>query len=163
MLAGLIQPPCKRVRAERADLGVETVEETNVPSLVGHLRREKDLHLLSRDSSDDRTELVGDLLLADEEGGEPVHALKALFLGEALPIGAILLEVDVLRAPLLPLPELVQLLVRQELGLGALLRLLERGIGRLAEELALLDSRRRAQLLLPWHKRGGSPGLGPPR
>src|SRR5439155_26250785 len=112
--------------------------EADVPSLIRYLGRKEDLHLLGRNSRDDRPKLVGDLLLADEKGGQPVHALEPLFLRKATPVGAILPEVDVLRAPLLALPKLVELSVGQELSLGAVSRFLKRRISRLAEELALL-------------------------
>ena len=57
-----------------------------------------------------RAELLGHLLLADEERRQAVHALEALLLRDALvPVDAVLGEVDVLGGPLLALPEVVEL------------------------------------------------------
>src|SRR5207244_9625364 len=111
-------------------------------------RREEDLHVLGWRRTDHRAELVGHLLLADEEGGQPVHAAEALLLGKGIPVGPVLREVDVLSPPLLPLPKLVELSIAEELHLAAVGGLLERGVRRLAEELALVQAQPCAHWIL---------------
>ena len=56
-----------------------------------------------------RAELLGHLLLADEERRQPVHALEALLVRESVPVLAVHREVELLRQPLLALPQLVEL------------------------------------------------------
>ena len=74
---------------------------------------------------------------------KPVHACEALLGVEALvPIAPVLGEVEVLRAPLLALPELVELVVGQELDLAAVGRLHEPGIARGLEVDAIGAQRR---------------------
>ena len=115
-------------------------------SLVGDLGGEEDLHLLGRRRAHHRPELLGHLLLADEERGQPVHPLEALLLRESLPVLAVLREVEVLREPLLALPQLVELPVVEQLGLAAVGRFLQGRVGGLAEEVAQFDAaRERAQ------------------
>ena len=104
------------LRLEDPDLGVEAVEERDVARLVGDLRAEEDPHLLVGRGAHDRPELGGDALLADEERAEPAQALEALLIVEALvPVDAVLREVEVLRGPLLALPQLVELAVAEQL------------------------------------------------
>src|SRR5207249_2283555 len=93
---------------------------------------------------DHRAELVGHALFADEERGQAVHATKALLFGEPFPVRAVPLEVDVLGPPLLAFPKLVELLVAEELRLSPVRRLLNRRIGRIPKEVALLDADGRA-------------------
>ena len=101
---------CRLSGLEHADLLVEAVEERDVARLVGDLGAEEDAHLLVGRGAHHRPELVGDALLADEERRQAVHALEALLLGDALvPVDPVLREVEVLRAPLLALPQLVEL------------------------------------------------------
>src|SRR5262249_33524096 len=69
---------------EDADLAEEAIEEADVARLVGDLGGEEDPLLFGGGGPHDRPELVGDLLLADEEAREPVHALEALLLRDAL-------------------------------------------------------------------------------
>src|SRR6266511_4170470 len=92
--------------------------------LIRDLCAEEDALSLGGGRPHDRAQLVGDLLLADEEAGEPVHPLEALFLGDALvPVDPVLREVEVLGRPLLALPEVVELGVVEELDrapIGAL-------------------------------------------
>ena len=117
--AGLGQPVLEVGGLEHADLVVEAVEEAHVAGLVGDLRAEEDAHLLARRGAHHRAELLGDLLLADEERRQPVHALEALLLRDALvPVDAVLGEVDVLRRPLLAFPEVVELLVAEQMHLA---------------------------------------------
>src|SRR4051794_25174982 len=125
---------------EDADLAVEAVEELDVSRLVGDLGGEEDALLLLRAGAHDGPELVGDPLLADEESREPVHALVALLRRNALvPVDPVLAEVEVLGRPLLALPQQVELLVGEELGLAAVGRFLERRVGGLLEALLLGD------------------------
>src|SRR5438093_7623 len=99
-----------------ADLAVEAVEERDVARLVGDLRRQEDPHVLIGDRAHERAQLGGDALLADEEGAQAGHSLEALLGVDALvPVDAVLREVEVLRRPLLALPELVELAVGQQL------------------------------------------------
>ena len=114
-----VEPLAEVVGAlEDADLAEEAVEEADVASLVGDLRAEEDPLRLGRRGPHDRAELVGDLLLADEEAGEPVHPLEALLLGDPLvPVDPVLGEVEVLGRPLLALPEVIELAVVEELDL----------------------------------------------
>ena len=125
--------------------------------LVGDLGAEEDPLLLGGRGAHDRAELVGDLLLADEEGGEPVHPLEALLgVDPLVPVDPVLREVEVLGRPLLALPEHVELAVVEELGLAAVGRLLQGGVGRGEEVLALGDRAERvdgARLGLGLHLR----------
>src|SRR5687768_5102392 len=119
--------------------------------LVGDLGGEEDPLLLGGTGPHDRPQLVGDTLLADEEGREPVHALEPLLGHNPLvPVDPVLAEVEVLGRPLLALPELVELPVGQELRLAAVRGFLKRRIRGLEEALLRGD---RAQRL-------GGPGLG---
>jgi hypothetical protein len=87
-----------------------------VAGLVGDLRAQEDPHLLVGRGAHDRPELGGDALLADEERAQPAEALEALLLVETLvPVDTVLAEVEVLRGPLLALPQVVQLAVGQQL------------------------------------------------
>ena len=133
MLARLGEPALEGVGLEHADLLVEAVEEAHVARLVGDLRAEEDAHLLGRRRAHHRPELLGHLLLADEERAEPVHPLEALLLRDALvPVDPVLREVDVLGGPLLALPEVVQLRVAEQVDLAAVGRLHHRRVaGRL--------------------------------
>jgi hypothetical protein len=91
-----------------------------VTGLVGDLGAEEDALVLGRRRAHDRPQLLGDLLLADEERGEPVHALKALLVVDALvPVLAVAAEVEILGPPLLALPEQIELAVGEKLGLAA--------------------------------------------
>ena len=129
VLARLGEPALERVGLEHADLLVEAVEEAHVARLVGDLRAEEDAHLLGGRRAHHRPELLGDLLLPDEERAEPVHALEALLLGDALvPVDPVLREVDVLGGPLLALPEQVELLVAEQVHLAAVGGLHQPGI-----------------------------------
>ena len=85
MLGGLLEHLREAVGLEHADLAVEALEEAHVAGLVGDLRAEEDFLVLGRRGAHDRPQLLGDLLLADEEGGEPVHPLEALFLAGSPP------------------------------------------------------------------------------
>jgi hypothetical protein len=119
VLARLDEATVQRVRVEDADLLVEAVEEAHVTRLVGDLRAQEDAHLLGRRRAHHRAELLGDLLLADEERRQAVHALEALLLRDALvPVDPVLREVDVLGRPLLALPELVERRVAQQVHLA---------------------------------------------
>ena len=119
VLGGLLEHLRELVGLEHADLAVEALEEAHVAGLVGDLRAEEDFLVLGGRGAHDRPELLGDFLLADEEGGEPVHALEALFLVELLvPVLAVAAEVELLGLPLLALPEQVELLVGEQLDLG---------------------------------------------
>src|SRR5262249_13242471 len=83
----------------------------------------------------------GHLLLADEEAREPVHPLVALLLRDPLvPVDPVLREVEVLRGPLLLLPEVVELVVVEQLHLG--LRGVLEGRVRRGLEVLSLGSRR---------------------
>src|SRR5439155_22551767 len=97
--------------------------------------------VLARGGGHHRSQLFGDALLADEEGREPVHPLAALVGSESLPVLAVAREVELLREPLLPLPQLVELLVVEELDLAPVGRLEQRRVGALGEELAELNTR----------------------
>ena len=109
-----------------AYLAVEAVEETDVPGLIGDLGGEEDALLLLGAGAHDRSQLVCDALLADEEPRQPVHPLEAFLLGDALvPVDAVLAEVEVLGCPLLTLPQLIQLAVVEELRLATVGRFLE--------------------------------------
>jgi hypothetical protein len=120
---GLLQPRLQRVGLQHADLGVEAIEERHVARLVGDLRAEEQPHLLVRRRAHHRPELGGDALLADEERRQPVHALEALLLVDPLvPVDPVLREVEVLRRPLLALPQLVQLPVAEQVRLAAVRR-----------------------------------------
>src|SRR3954453_7820338 len=133
--ARLLETAREAVGLEHADLLVEAVEERDVAGFVRDLRAEEDAHLLGGRRAHHRAELLGHLLLADEERAEPVHALVLLVVGKALPVEPVLGEVEVLRAPLLALPELVQLAVGEELHVAAI-----RGLhdGRIAGGLEVL-------------------------
>ena len=140
------------VRLEHADLVVEAVEEAHVAGLVGDLGAEEDAHLLRRRGAHHRAELLGHPLLADEERAEPVHALEALVLGDPLvPVDPVLGEVDVLGGPLLALPEVVELLVVEEVDLAAVRGLQDRRVAGGLEVLPLdpMDRRARSRQLSP--------------
>ena len=138
VLARLRQAVLEVVRLEHADLVVEAVEEAHVARLVGDLGAEEDAHLLGGRGAHHRAELLGHLLLADEERAEAVHALEALLRGDALvPVDPVLREVDVLGGPLLALPEVVELVVAEQVHLAAVGGLLEGGVGGGLEVLAL--------------------------
>ena len=138
VLARLGQAALKGVRLEDAHLVVEAVEETHVARFVGDLRAEEDAHLLGGGRAHHRAELLGHLLLADEERRQPVHALVALVLGYALvPVDAVLREVDVLGRPLLALPEVVELLVAEQVDLAPVRRLQQPRVAGGLEVLAL--------------------------
>ena len=97
--------------------------------LVGDLRAQEDAHVLVGDRAHHRPELGRDALLADEERRQPVHALEALLGVDALvPVDAVLREVDVLRRPLLALPQLVELPVAEQLRLAAVGGREQRGV-----------------------------------
>ena len=107
------------VGLEHPDLAVEALEEAHVAGLVGDLRAEEDFLVLGLGGAHDRPQLLGHFLLADEEGGEPVHALEALLLADPLvPVLAVAAEVELLGLPLLALPEQVELLVGEQLDVG---------------------------------------------
>jgi hypothetical protein len=119
--ARLLQAFLERVRLEDAHLLVEAVEELDVARLVGDLGAEEDALLLGGRGAHHWAELLGHALLADEERRQAVHALVALLLRDALvPVDPVLGEVDVLHAPLLALPEVVELGVGEEVGLAAI-------------------------------------------
>src|SRR3954452_11450989 len=121
-------------RVQHPDLGVEAVEERDVARLVGDLRAQEDPHVLVGDRAHDRPELGGHALLADEERAHPVHPLEALVVVEALvPVDAVLAEVEILRRPVLALPQLVELAVGEQVRLAAVRRLVERRIARRPE------------------------------
>ena len=108
VLGGLLEHLRELFGLEHPDLAVEALEEADVAGLVGDLRAEEDLLVLGRRRPHDRPQLLGDLLLADEERGEPVHPLVALLLGDPLvPVLAVAAEVEHLGLPLLALPEQV--------------------------------------------------------
>ena len=112
----LLEAVLEVVGLEHADLGVEAVEERDVARLVGDLRAQEQPHVLLRRGAHHRAELGGDALLADEERRQAVHALEALLGVDALvPVDPVLREVDVLRRPLLALPERVELPVVEQL------------------------------------------------
>jgi hypothetical protein len=152
VLLGRAQPRGEVVGAlENSHLLVEAVEEANVAGLVGDLGGEEDPLLLGGAGPHDRPQLVGDALLADEEGGEAIHALESLLrLDPLVPVGPVPAEVEVLGGPLLALPELIELPVGEEHGLSAVGRILKCRIRGLQEALLLRD---RAQRL-------GGPALG---
>src|SRR3954454_24715835 len=126
---------------EHADLAEEAVEEADVAGLVGDLGAEGNALRLRPGGAHDRAEIVGDLLLADEEAREPVHALEALRRRDALvPVDPVLGEVEVLSAPLLLLPEVVELAVVKELDVAPVSLLEGRVRGR-AEVLPLCPGR----------------------
>ena len=129
VLRVLLQAVLQVVGLEHADLGVEAVEERDVARLVGDLRAQEDAHVLVGDRAHHRPELGRHALLADEERRQPVHALEALLGVDALvPVDAVLGEVDVLRRPVLALPQLVELLVAEQLRLAAVGRGEQRGV-----------------------------------
>src|SRR3954447_13729336 len=137
---------------EHADLAEEAVEEADVAGPVGELGAEEDPLRLGRSGAHDRAELVGDLLLADEEAREPVHPLEALRRRDALvPVDPVLGEVEVLGAPLLLLPEVVELAVVEELDVAPVSLLEGRVRGR-AKVLPLSPGRTglRRVLRLDW-------------
>jgi hypothetical protein len=134
VLRGLAQHLAELVGLQHPDLAVEVLEEAHVAGLVGDLRAEEDFLVLGRHRPHDRPQLLGHLLLADEEGGEPVHALEPLLLADPLvPVFAVAAEVELLGLPLLPLPEVVELGVAEQLDLrGAVGGLVQRRVrGRL--------------------------------
>jgi hypothetical protein len=131
VLGGLLQPGLERVGLEHADLAVEAVEERHVAGLVGDLRAEEEPHLLVGRRAHHRAELGGHALLADEERREPVHALEALLLADPLvPVDPVLREVEILRRPLLALPQLVELAVGQQVRLATVGRGEQRRVAR---------------------------------
>ena len=127
------------VGLEDAHLAVEALEEADVAGLVGDLGAEENFLVLGRGGPHDRPQLLGDLLLADEERREAIHPLEALFLTDPLvPVLAVPGEVELLRLPLLALPEPVELLVGEQLDVGGAVGLLhQRRIGGRLEVLAL--------------------------
>src|SRR5688572_26685406 len=137
VLARLGEAALKGVGLEHADLLVEAVEEAHVARLVGDLGAEKDAHLLGGRRAHHRPELLGHLLLADEEGAQAVHPLEALLLRDPLvPVDPVLREVDVLGRPLLALPQVVELRVVEEIHLAAVRRLHDRRVARGLEVVA---------------------------
>ena len=80
VLRGLREHLGEAIGLEHAHLAVETLEEAHVAGLVGDLRAEEDPLVLGGSGAHDRPQLLGDLLLADEERGEAIHALETLFL-----------------------------------------------------------------------------------
>ena len=138
MLGGLGEALLEALGLEHADLGVEAVEERDVARLVGDLRAQEQPHVLVGRGAHHRAELGGDALLADEERRQAVHALEALLVVEALvPVLAVPGEVEVLRRPLLALPELVELAVGQQVRLAAVGRGEQRRVARGLEVDAL--------------------------
>jgi hypothetical protein len=131
VLRRLLEHLRQLVGLEHADLAVEALEEAHVARLVGDLVQRK-----IRWSSVGAARMIGPAprhpLLANEESGQPVHALKPLLLVEALvPVLPVAAEVEVLGRPLLALPKRVELLVVEELHLGGAVRgLLQGGVGR---------------------------------
>src|SRR6185503_17003563 len=121
-------------------LAIPTVEELHVPRLVDLLRGEERLLLLILVGHDEPGELRRYALLADEERREPPQAFLAIGLGELRPVVRVLAQVDLLRGPLLALPELVELLRLHELDVAA--------------ELSLVGDRARVDLLRELEERG---------
>ena len=132
VLGGLTEHVRQPVGLEHADLPIEALEEADVAGLVGDLGAEEDFLVLGRCRPHDRPELLGHLLLADEERRQPVHPLEALFLRDPLmPVDPVLGEVQLLGLPLLPLPEVIQLPVAEQLDVGGPIgRLVQRRVGR---------------------------------
>ena len=101
---------CEVVGLEHADLGVEAVEERDVARLVGDLRAEEDPHVLVG-----AARIIGPSSAATrcspmKNDDSPYMRCEALLGVDALvPVDAVLREVDVLRRPLLALPQRVEL------------------------------------------------------
>src|SRR5215217_3352266 len=117
LLEALVEGP---VVAEH--LLVEPVEVLRVSCLVDLLGGQERLLALALVGAHQSGELGGDALLADEERREVPGHPAAVLLAEARPVGLVLLEGDVLRAPALALTQLVELLgihqlYRAEIGL----------------------------------------------
>src|SRR4051794_16510923 len=135
---------------EHADLAEEAVEEADVASLIGDLGAEEDPLGLGRAGAHDRAELVGDLLLTDEEAREPVHPLEALLRRDLLvPVDLVLREVEVLGEPLLLLPEVVELGVVEELDVASA-AFLKGGVRGRLEVVPLRPRRTGLRLRLSW-------------
>jgi hypothetical protein len=130
-----------------------------VPRLVGDLGAEEQPHLLVRRRAHHRPELGGHALLADEERGQAVHALEPLLLRDPLvPVDPVLGEVEILRRPLLALPQLVQLAIREQVRLAAV------GRGekcRIAGGLEVHALRALAHVSEPTPRLAGRPAYGP--
>ena len=134
VLAGRREAILEPLGLQDPDLAVEAVEEHDVARLVGDLGGEEDAHVLVRDGAQNWAELDRDPLLADEEGAQAVHPRSALLGVEPLvPVDPVLREVQVLHRPLLALPQLVELAVREQMGLTAISRLVQGGVARGAE------------------------------
>jgi hypothetical protein len=95
------------------DLLHEAAEEDRMARLVDLLRRQKVLLLLARGRVDVGRQVVGDRVLAVEEHRVVPQGRAALEVGELLvPVGVVLAEVQLHRAPVALLPARVQVLVR---------------------------------------------------
>ncbi len=99
---------------------VEAVEVLGVAGLVDLLGEQERLLVLVLGRQHEARELVGDALLADEERRQPVHHLLALVLVQRLPVAPIGVEVDLVRRPVLALPQPVELERRHQLDLRQL-------------------------------------------
>ena len=109
------RPPRDRPVADADDLLHEALEEDRVAGLVDLLGGEEVLLLLARRGVDERREVVGHRVLADEEHRVVPQRGAALVLGHHLvPLAAVLGEVDLHRAPVAALP------ARVEIGVGDL-------------------------------------------
>ena len=105
-------PPAIDPVAAPDDLVHEALEEHRVARLVDLLRGEEVLLLLARGGVDERREVVGDRVLADEEHRVVPQRGAALVVGHHLvPLAPVLAEVDLHRAPVAALPARVEILV----------------------------------------------------
>src|SRR5207253_7446178 len=100
-----------RVAADTDHLLEEAVEEDRVPDLVDLLGRQEVGHLLGRGGGDVGGERVGNTVLAVIEHRVDPHRRAALDVGQRLPAGAVLGEVEVVGAPVALLPAVIEVLV----------------------------------------------------
>ncbi len=118
LLLDLADAGAQVVRVERHHLGHPAVEEDGVAHLVDELGREEGLDLAVRRGQQERGQVGGDALLADVEAAEAEGRLQ-LRLGRRLhPVLLVDREVELVGAPVLPLPQRVELLVVHQAALG---------------------------------------------
>ena len=98
-----------------------------VTRLIDLLGDEECLLVLVGRGEDQSGELVGHALLADEEGRQAEEHLLAQALGHGIPVAPVGAQVDLVRDPVLALPQPVELERSHELDLAEPRRVAQRG------------------------------------
>src|SRR5579859_5619802 len=110
-------------------LAEEAFKEDRVASLIDQLGGQEDAHIILWHSGDIRGQGIGDALFPFEEGREAVDAHTVLIFAHTVPLFTILAEVDLLRAPLLALPTIIEFTIGWEMN-QALINNIEHTINR---------------------------------